>query len=706
MSSQRDFVGAIPPQEFLDTFMKPDIALVPAPTMDFSRVYTCENNEDACKALIRTLDSSELCPGLKFYLPKLKKRQAEELRADSEKDMDEDTRELNIACHPSVVGRKHKPARSKFPRRNLYEYYNFSTTVLAVNSAVRQDEDPFVDREVRDNATTRSPLLHPAGDTNDEGVFDIGTVEAYIARIQLFNSAQALFLRQHRTRLFQLLLVPRGARFILFDRSGAIVSQRFDYLKTPDTLADFFWRVSNMSDAARGLDPAAVLATQQEAHLFREAIYDFVRACQLSSDNEEKRRMLPDAEHNLDNSDTYPVWTIQVSNSVTGTSTRLVTQKPFAGHAPLFGRGTRAYVAYDTKQQRLVFFKDSWRAKTGCTRPEFDVYQNLQSSGVPFVPEVMYGGDVRDPDGNPQRTIVDAVQAQNASWRLTDTPLYGKIHHRIVQDIFYPLESVADEQELIQALHDTILAIDKTYQALGILHRDISSQNVMLDSRGQCVLSDWDHAGPPDSDEGAVGTMQFMSIRLLFDDTVHNELVDDLQSVFWVLNYVAIVRFAQHYDKLAPGLFEGGGPSQRATCGGDKLLDMCKPTLYAGRYRSAALTALIRDLAEAWTLFVRQQTAPAAELEEDDEPDMLELAPQPKYWLEKFAKALRECDAEKEAARGALEAMEAAVSAEILEEPHVARAGTKRKAAEDVPAEDGRCLVRRSKRLRAQRQRK
>ncbi|GJE92073.1 hypothetical protein PsYK624_082260 [Phanerochaete sordida] len=708
MSFQHGFVGTIPPQEFLETFMKPATALMPAPHIDFSRLYSCETNEDAREILIHILDDSQLCPSLKFYLPKLKKRQAEILRAEIEEDMAEDERELHISCHPAVAARKQKLARRKSTRKDLYEYYSFSNTVLALDTAVRQDEDPFVDCKVSDIATTSVSPLHPAGSTNGEGVFDIATVEGHIARARLLTSAQALFSRQHRSRLFELLFVSKGVRFVLFDQSGAIVSQRFDYLKTPDTLADFFWRFSHMNDAARGMDPAAVLATQQEARLFTEAIHDFVSACQVPGNSEERRRSLPNAEHSLDSSNTYPVWAIQVSGSVTGTSTKLVTQKPFAGHATLFSRGTRAYLAYDVNEQQLVFLKDSWRASSSHTRPEFDIYQDLQSGGVPFVPDVMYGGDVLDPDGRPQRTVVDVVLARNASWSLTDTQLHGKIHHRIVQEIFYPLDFVSDERELIQVIHDAILAIDKTYQTLGVLHRDISSANVMLDARGQCVLSDWDHAGPPDPDEGAMGTTQFMSVRLLHDDSAYNELVDDLQSAFWVLNFVAIVRFAQHHNNLARGLFEGCGPepSNRTALATAKFLGMCG-SLYEDRYRSAPLTALIRDLAESWTRFEEQQIVPPKTgTGEEAEPNMLELAPQPQYWLEKFAKALRECDAEKEAARSALEATEAAAAAETPEEPHVARAGTKRKAAEDVPADDERCLVRRSKRLRAQRQRK
>ena len=90
-----------------------------------------------------------------------------------------------------------------------------------------------------------------------------------------------------------------------------------------------------------------------------------------------------------------------------------------------------------------------------------------------------------------------------------------------------------------------------------------------------------------------------MSMRLLRtspSESVHNELVDDLQSIFWVLNFVAIVRFALHGNNLRRGLFVDPGPDERASVAASKLLSIYKDSLYADRYRSAALTELIRDL--------------------------------------------------------------------------------------------------------------
>lgn len=279
-----------------------------------------------------------------------------------------------------------------------------------------------------------------------------------MVRERLLKSAHALFSRQHRTFIFQVVICDECACFILCDRAGAVVTQHFDYIQDPDILADFLWQFSHMDDDERGFESSIITATPQEAKLLTDAIHDVLDTFQHSTDEQEVPRIIPGAEHSLDPSDTYPVHKIRMMDSATGESTELVVRRPFAGDCSLFGRSTRAYLAYDLKARQLVFFKDSWRAKDDRQRAESDILRDLHANDVPFVPKVLHGGDVLSTDGVPQQTVVDELSTEQAEWRCTDTPLLGHIHHRIVQDIFYPLHNVRDERELIQALHDTIIS--------------------------------------------------------------------------------------------------------------------------------------------------------------------------------------------------------------------------------------------------------
>jgi len=61
------------------------------------------------------------------------------------------------------------------------------------------------------------------------------------------------------------------ARFIRWDRSGAIVTQSFDYIKEPHILASFFWRYAHLNQSQRGynasVSPASPEDLQQIQHV-------------------------------------------------------------------------------------------------------------------------------------------------------------------------------------------------------------------------------------------------------------------------------------------------------------------------------------------------------------------------------------------------------------------------------------------------------
>ena len=124
---------------------------------------------------------------------------------------------------------------------------------------------------------------------------------------------------------------------------------------------------------------------------FTVAVHQFLKT---HFDRGESGRVLPHAELTLDDSNMYPTCKMRVVNGATGQSADLVTRRSFARHAALSGRGTCAYLAYGLHERRLVFLKDLWRAKDRHLRSEFDVYQELRLNDVPFIPDMIYGGDV------------------------------------------------------------------------------------------------------------------------------------------------------------------------------------------------------------------------------------------------------------------------------------------------------------------------
>lgn len=77
------------------------------------------------------------------------------------------------------------------------------------------------------------------------------------------------------------------ARFPLWDRSGAVKTERFSYLESPQTLAEFFTRFLCMDDAQRGWDQIVALATPNMGLHFSRRLFGSswipCRHCRLAS---------------------------------------------------------------------------------------------------------------------------------------------------------------------------------------------------------------------------------------------------------------------------------------------------------------------------------------------------------------------------------------------------------------------------------------
>lgn len=404
---------------------------------------------------------------------------------------------------PAVAVRVQPKARRNVTRKeDIIEYYDFATALLDVEITNRPEADPFVDpsdsasscsTSVKSNEeshssrscytpaatfidetspsepcpaparqhTCEAPAHHaksptPTSKSSYYDPFESSSPEGTVFRAGLSAHVQAQFTRQHRCFILQLVIIHRWARFLRWDRSGAVVTERFDYVSHPELLAEFFYRFAHMSDEERGFDPTVKVADRRETGLFKQAVQEFMKDMDAKTKDGRPVRRLPNAELSLDDTGTYPAWTVQVVNETTSQSTRLVINRPFAGEPCLFGRATRAYIAYDLQEHRLVFLKDAWRISSSQLRAEFKIYKELHAHAIPHVPEVWYGGDVLALDGTRQKTLTQALAVEEEPWRIVDGSSPKHIHHRIVQDIAYPLESALSEREFLQAMCDAV----------------------------------------------------------------------------------------------------------------------------------------------------------------------------------------------------------------------------------------------------------
>ncbi|KAK7044808.1 hypothetical protein R3P38DRAFT_2766380 [Favolaschia claudopus] len=125
----------------------------------------------------------------------------------------------------------------------------------------------------------------------------------------------------------------------------------------------------------------------------------------------------------------------------------------------------------------------------------------------------------------------------------------GRFYIRIVVRRYGDtLEKASSALQLLQAIRDIVLGHREAFLNRGILHRDISFNNLLLspyleDGRG--VLIDWDMAKKiaaffMTEHDSRTGTRAFQSVKVLRASNLlgHHDHLDDLESVFYVLYYV------------------------------------------------------------------------------------------------------------------------------------------------------------------------
>ncbi|RDB30106.1 hypothetical protein Hypma_013849 [Hypsizygus marmoreus] len=381
---------------------------------------------------------------------------------------------------------------------------------------------------------------------NDDGFDDVGntfertTENGIDTRGQIATYATAQLGLQFRTHVFSVLLCGTYARFIRWDRTGAIVSSRFNYAKT-DLLLEFVWRFALASPEVRGRDLSVSRPTAEEAQKARSGLGS---AC----------------------ADTRLLKFTVVDDS-TNESLAFVGNEPvLKGNSSPVGRATRTFKVWDLKHNRIVLLKDTWRVDLPGMEKEGEIYKTLHEKGVPRISDIVCAGDVHavpssGADNHRTRTHWYGTTkwlTRAAKWKQIEG-LRPHSHYRIVLGtIGTDLTKFASSKILVTAARDALRALVAAYRDANIMHRDISVGNIMIVDTGG-LLIDWDLAkrftldpktkepifsGPRQSDRS--GTWQFISAWLLQTSNPRpHTLADDMESLLHVLNWVAL-RYMPH----------------------------------------------------------------------------------------------------------------------------------------------------------------
>ncbi|KAF9551896.1 hypothetical protein CPC08DRAFT_823128 [Agrocybe pediades] len=406
--------------------------------------------------------------------------------------------------------------------------------------------------EVKNARKDRKSSIDPFSDDGKadaaDFAFEPDAVERKESRGQLATYARMVLNRQHLTHFFMVFIGHPFARLIRFDRDGAVVSSSFNYLQQGQLLCEFLWRLSNINEEMRGLDPSATLATTEEATLAKEKLAKW-----KPKDGIEQpvyKLTIPEAEDESQDkkAEQGPERISQLPTPASRTM-KVLVWAPLEEPQCVVGRATRALPAYDPSSEQVVFVKDAWRYTDEGMTKETEIIQNINNNGVTDGVPVLLCGD--DLEGVYQTTVT--IEYAKRPWNIGGRPEASpKKHIRFATDkVGRPLTDFESSKEFLQAVNDAFKAHKSVYAKCKILHRDVSIHNILITEDGRGFLNDWDQArtvediqsGPRRSRRSA--TWLYMSVPLLQRPSKFHTLQDDIESFFWVILDV-VIRYIPH----------------------------------------------------------------------------------------------------------------------------------------------------------------
>ncbi|KAF6760857.1 hypothetical protein DFP72DRAFT_804717, partial [Ephemerocybe angulata] len=302
-------------------------------------------------------------------------------------------------------------------------------------------------------------------------------------------------------------ITERRFRIIHYDRGGALYSPLIDYHK--------------------------------DTNIFIRAILS------LTSKSEEQLGL-----------DTSVQWEIRDGRKVSGTITTSDKTYDLQGVDPSFtrrdihGRGTVCWPATDPDTGEDLLIKDAWLWEADLDDRKEEYYYLEKARGIPGIMQMKSFEDRKG------RASGEIKCFRPPTVDSGETGFYNRIFRRIVLVKYGgDLDEFQSQLEFICALRDAIegtcLSSHRNRSRRSILHRDISSGNILLGLPGapkgwRGILIDMDYAIeiPPDARGGAVmggaGTRLFQAYYVLKGSGLHEyrpvqDYLDDLESFFYVM---------------------------------------------------------------------------------------------------------------------------------------------------------------------------
>ena len=100
-------------------------------------------------------------------------------------------------------------------------------------------------------------------------------------------------------------------------------------------------------------------------------------------------------------------------------------------------------------QKRLVFLKLSWRPNSRNISPEYVTCRRLYDAGVPNIPQLISGEDVRHSSGEMLRT-------RTQEFMTGDRPLKCFRSRLVIETLGLPLSEYVDSYALVRVVRDAV----------------------------------------------------------------------------------------------------------------------------------------------------------------------------------------------------------------------------------------------------------
>ncbi|KAH9936633.1 uncharacterized protein B0H18DRAFT_1101093 [Fomitopsis serialis] len=372
---------------------------------------------------------------------------------------------------------------------------------------------------------------------------------------QLTDCVAKVLQRQFLLWFFTVFVCRDHAWLLRWDRMGLVVSEPFNFVQQPHVLHNFLHRFACMSDLQRGRDLTVVPASEEEAKRMR---------CFTKFDSPSDWRKIPFATALAPG---WPIYKISVpeddmisaaqlkkdtkepqdtSKPSSGRMRGFLVGKPSFTNTSVTGRATKCHIAYDISEDRLVFCKEYWRTDTPTSHPEGDVYLRLHSKNVSFIATPIAAGDVRNKYGTVHHTRAQEFTGES------DRMLVQ--YRLILKEIAQPLKEYTNSLHLVQMVYSYLRAHEEAWLEAGVLHRDISGDNLMIywyfengQSKCKALLVDWglckyrEEMDKPVVRKNRSGTWQFISaVLLVYPGTFAHEVWHDLESFIHVLHWMCL----------------------------------------------------------------------------------------------------------------------------------------------------------------------